>query len=133
MAVIKADCPSASYVKLYLPACNAFNGLEAALLSCNGSVHLYLYVLTLLFPPSPDEDHCDVKITFNNETLIFTAERLQGGQSLLLPDEAMVLIMGALLDNTCVDIKVGRYETTLIPDNFQKTYSLLFPKAWEMT
>lgn len=126
LAIIKANCPPANYVKIYLPACNTFNGLEAALMSCNGSRRFYLYALTLLFPCNPgDEEHSEVSFSINEEGFQFSADRLQGGQCLLLPEEAMQLIVESLLEKKCVEINVGRYKTTLIPDNFHKVYETL--------
>ena len=114
------------YVKAYLPACNTFNGLEAVLMSCNGNMHLYLNAFTLLFPfNGTDEDHTDVLFTIEEEKYCFTADRLQGGQSLLLPDVAMQLVIDSLLECKGVEISVGRYNTTLTSENFDKPYAAL--------
>lgn len=126
LAVIKADCPSASYVKVYLPACNTFNGLEAVLMSCNGNINLYLNAHTLLFPTiGCDECHSEIMMCIEEEKYQFTADRLQGGQCLLLPDDAMQLVVCSLLEKKCVEITVGRYQTILTHENFDKTYETL--------
>ena len=126
LAVIKADCPSATYAKAYLPACNTFSGLEAVLTSCNGSVEMHLNAFTLLFPYyDSDEEHSEVFVCIGTEKYSYVAGRLEGGQSLLLPEAAVQLITGALLESKCVDISVGRYQTTLIYQNFAKVYSSL--------
>ena len=128
LAVIKADCPSAYYSKIYLPSCNTFNGLEAIILSCNGNKHLYLNAYTLLLPFNPnDEAHTDTLFSIEEKDYSFTAERLQGGQCLLLPDEAMELVIDSLLENKSIEITVGRYFCTLIPDNFDKVYADIVP------
>lgn len=126
LAVIKADSTAARYVKAYLPACNTFNGVETVLISCNGNKFLYLYAFTLLFPfNSEDEEHCDVLVTVKDTKYLFTADRLQGGQCLLLPNVAMQLIIDSLLEHTCIEIKTGRYQSTLTHENFDKTYEIL--------
>lgn len=118
-AVIKADCPSAQYVKIYLPPCNTFNGLEAVFMRYNGTTAFYLNVFTLLFPINEgDEEHTDVTFCIEESTYTFTAERLLGGQRLLLPDEATQLALETLIENKTIEVTVGRYQTTLIPDNF---------------
>jgi len=126
LAIVKSDCPCATYVKAYLPTCNTFNGLEAVLTSYNGSVKLYLNAFTLNFPfYNGDEEHSEVSLLINDEKFTFVAERLQGGQCLLLPEDGMQLITGALLEHKCVDVIVGRFQTTLTYENFQKTYCSL--------
>ena len=123
LAVIKADCPAASYVKVYLPACNTFNGLETVLMSSNGNVRLYLYAVTLLFPfYENDECFCEVTLCVDEENYTFIADRLQGGQCLLLPKDAMQLLMDALLENKSVEVTTGRYQATLTPENFCNAY-----------
>lgn len=132
LAVIKADCPTASYAKVYLPTCNPFNGLEAVLMSCNGNARLYFNALTLLFPCAcEDEKLSEVSISIEEENYLFMAERLQGGQCLLMPDEAMLLITHALLKKKNVEVIVGRYQTILTYENFEKTYNCLVKTGFE--
>ena len=102
LAVVKADCPSASYVKVYLPPCNTFSGLEIVFIACNRDIRLYCNTLTLLFPCLyNDEKHSEVFLTIEEEKYTFIAERLQGGQSLLMPEEAQLLIILSLLETKC--------------------------------
>lgn len=125
LALIKADCPPACYTKLYLPANNTFNGLEAVLMSIDGDWHFYLHALTLLFPSiAADDEHTEVILTIEETTYAYTADRLQGGQCLLLPDEANQLIICSLLEKTEVLVTSGRYQATLTPENFAKTYAI---------
>jgi hypothetical protein len=92
----------------------------------NGTLDVYLYSLTLLFPCNTD-DPCtsNVTICVDDARHIFTAERLQGGQCLRLPEEARDLIICSLLEGKCPEITVGRYQATLIHDNFRKVFSQL--------
>lgn len=95
-------------------------------MNCNGNIHLHLYALTLLFPcNADDENHADITLLIEEETFTFTAERLQGGQCLLLPEETKQLIICSLLEKKCVEIHVGRYQTTLTHENFGKNYETL--------
>jgi hypothetical protein len=122
LAVIKADCPAATYAKAYLPPCNPFNGLEAVFISCSGDIRLYFNALTLLFPCYADEEHSEVFITIEEEHYCFIAERLLGGQTLLLPEEAMLLITLAFLEKKDVEVIAGRYTALLTHQNFEKIY-----------
>lgn len=127
LAIIKADCPPARYAKLYLPACSTFNGFDAVLIRANGCISFYLNALTLCFPNyGEDPDHTEVVFCIDDEVSTFIADKLQGGQSLLLPEEAMQLVVSAMLQQKCVDITIGRYQTTLIPDHFDTSYNKFF-------
>ena len=123
LAVIKADCPAARYAKLYLPASNTFNGLDAVLMWSNGCLNFTLNALTFCFPNyEGDETRSEVTFSVDDEMNTFVADRLEGGQSLLLPEEAMRLVVTALLEQKCVEVTVGRFQTTLIPDHFDTAY-----------
>jgi len=126
LASIKAHCPAANYVKVYLPACNTFNGLEAEFMCSNGDMQLYLNSLTLQLPCDPcDPDHVNVNVTIGDDTFTYVADRLLGGQRLVMPEDAREQIICALLEGNDVDISIGRYETTLISQSFAKNYDQL--------
>jgi hypothetical protein len=126
LAIIKADCPRATYVKAYLPAENAFNGIEAVLISCDDTIFLYFYALTLLFPAiSGNEEQTEVSVSIGEDNYQYIAERLEGGQSLRLPEHAKDRMIEALLENICVEVSIGRYHTTLTSQNFINVYRTL--------
>lgn len=131
LAAIKASCPDASYVKIYLPACNTFNGLEAEFMCSNGDMQLNLNIHTLQFPmDSDDGSHATVNVIINEDIFPYTANRLLGGQRIVMPQEACQQIIGALLEGNNVDITVGRYETTLLSEGFAKHYDELVAKSY---
>lgn len=91
---------------------------------CNGNTTFYLDAFTLLFPLNAgDEEHTEVTFCIEDVTHTFLAERLLGGQRLLLPDEAMEVTMEALFENKTIEVTAGRYQATLIPDNFARCTS----------
>ena len=122
IAIIKAYCPPATYVKTYLPATNTFSGMEVELMCHNGCLNLYLNAITLQFPTT-NPKQTELKIVVCDQTYIFLAERLNGGQRLLLPDDAKQLVICSLLEENCVKIYAGRYETTVTDEGFAKTYN----------
>lgn len=131
LAAIKANCPTASYVKAYLPACNTFNGLEAELMCSNGDMQLNLNILSLQFPCDPcDPEHSTVAVEFCGEKYTYVAERLLGGQRLVMPEEARQQIICTLLEGNDVDISVGRYESTLVSNGFSKHYDQLVEASY---
>lgn len=126
VAVIKGDCPASRYTKAYLPACNAFNGMEAVVMHSNCDTQMFLYALTLLFPVYGDDcDHTEITVCLDDENYTYIVDRLEGGQCLRLTNEARDRILCALLDGKCLEITAGRYEATLIPDNFCRVYGKL--------
>ncbi|HEV8051885.1 MAG TPA: hypothetical protein VGP47_05270, partial [Parachlamydiaceae bacterium] len=93
------------------------------LMSSNGIVRLYFYAVTLLFPQyENDERLCEITICVDDENFSFISDRLQGGQCLLLPNEATQLVTESLFQNKCVEVKTGRYQTILSSENFNNAY-----------
>jgi len=120
---IRSDCPGICYGKASLAACSTFNGLEAEILAIDGGLRFYLNALSLEFPVvEGNEDYTTVILFIGDQEHPFLADRFQGGQQLLLPEEAQNLIIETLLQKYEVDIKVGRYQTTLVPNNFYASY-----------
>lgn len=123
LAVIKANCPPSTYIKVYLPACNTFNGLEAQFICCNDQADFYLNAITLLLPCyGSDPDHAEVSFLIGDQEYVFLAERLLGGQRLLLPEEAKELAIEQLLAGNDIHVSAGRYQTVLTCEGFAKVY-----------
>jgi len=112
-----------TYAKAVLPALNTFNGLQGELLLIGTKLQLYLNALSLQIPYLPnDEMHAGVTIAIEDQEYYFIADRFEGGQKVLLSDDALQIIINALLEGYFIDISIGRYETTLSPDNFACVY-----------
>lgn len=106
--------------------CNRFNGVEAELLYSGHDIEFYLNAFTLLFSDSENAGYTEVVIGIADQKYTYPAERLAGGQRLLLPAEAQQLIIAALIDNASVELSAGRYQAILIPDNFASIYAKNF-------
>lgn len=127
-STVRADFPPVTYSTVYLNPCNGFNGLEAEFIFYGPYVQLYLNALSLQLPRSTtDENIVEVLISIGDNQYNFAAERLGGGQKLLMPEEAQNLIIAALLEGQEVIVSCGRYETTLIPCNFSTFFYKLCP------
>lgn len=94
-------------------------------MSASGEVNFYLNVFTLQFAEGDEEGNLKVKLSVGEQSQEFSAERLDGGQRLRLSEEAKEFLIEALLSETSVEVSVGRYRTTLIPNNFALLYSEL--------
>lgn len=87
---------------------------------------MYLGAYSLEFPSSR-EDPCktQVTVTIDDQPFVALADRLEGGQKLLMPSDATQSIITALLENRIVTIKAGRYLTEIITANFCELYGEL--------
>lgn len=124
LITVKADCPPVLFSKIFLPAVNNFNGIETEFLSTGHDVQLYFNARTLEFPTNPrNPSLTDVTFTIDGHQYQTQAERFEGGQRLLLPESAQQPIIFALMGGCTVDVNIGRYQATLIPDNFSCIYN----------
>jgi len=121
---IPGECPPTTFARAYLPACSNLNGIAAEFLSIGGELHLFLNALLFEFPSS-ESDPCVsiVTVKINDTELEYPAERLDGGQRLMMPQEATETIVAALCEGLCVEVSVGSYRETLISTRFQETYT----------
>lgn len=69
-------------------------------------------------------------MTVNGDNYKFFAERLKGGQRLLIPNDVTQFIIYSLLEQYCIEITVGRYEATLTFEGFSKTYDQLVTESF---
>lgn len=119
---IQGDCPPQVYSKVFLIPSSTFNGIQVELVGVGSDQHLYLSVLCLQISPSSSSDSIvNVTITIEDQVYTVSAELLEGGQRVLLPEEAKDLIVCSLLNDQEVTIAMGRYRQTLISDNFKES------------
>lgn len=116
--------PDYNSSRLFYPALNPFNGLEVEIIHTLSGMRMYLNALSLSFPM--EEEHPEL-VTVNielSENVSFSvlAERLGGGQRLLLSDEAAQKVVNTLLNGEPVFFSVGHYSTQVSPYHFHKEY-----------
>ena len=109
---------------------NTLGGLELELDFGISGLRMYVNVFSLEVPSHAETPHiAQVVIHINEERFVFFAHILQGGQRLLLPEEASNTIIEALSAGFPVTISTGRYRSVILPANFQKQYKALI-KTW---
>jgi hypothetical protein len=81
-----------------------------------------MYVNTFSRPLAACSGPFPLSVTVDNISTTFSAELLQGGQRLLLSDEARDYIVSALLQQQCVTLTVGPYQATFSPTRFAKYF-----------
>lgn len=105
--------------KVYFPPCDEIFGLELELARGPTDYRMYLNIFSRQFPSEDEEGNkTKVSVTIAEQPTDFLANRFQGGQRLLLPDEAVDQIINALIDNQTVTIAVGRYSSEIVSENF---------------
>jgi hypothetical protein len=103
-----------SFSRIYTPELRSFYQMGAELNQNRCESKLYLFVLCFQFPClENDDEHSEVAVEAEGSTYMFYAERLAGGQKLLLPEDAKQLILTALSNGYPVQLTVGGYRTTL--------------------
>jgi hypothetical protein len=71
------------------------------------------------FPCGKYPSTSTVTVIIESTILEYEADRLEGGQRLKMPPEATAAVVEALCNGFCIDVAVGRYRETLVPNNFK--------------
>lgn len=90
--------------------------------TCDG-VSMFLTVKACKFP-SLDKDFCKTPVCFIQGSCSqeFVADRLLGGQKLLVPEETMQWLIEKLLNGETFVLKTGRYSVEVVPTDFARKY-----------
>ena len=84
-----------------------------------------MYVNTLLLPFPCDSHNLEkTQLHYLIDEIWYSteADRLQGGQRLLMPEQSAQQIIEALLANKSIQMIVGRYDFTIISTSFCEHY-----------
>ena len=102
------------------------NGIDIEFLSLEDSSHLYLSVHSHpIRPYEKDPQRACISFAEDGRIKTFIGMRHQGGQRVLLSEEAKDYLIRALLDNKTIVVSTSGYSTTVTPISFQKKYPLL--------
>lgn len=98
---------------MFFPPCNQFNGVELEIAHGNYGYRMYVNVFARPLACDPE-----VVVTINDLPVTYKVERFDGGQRVLLPDNAAERVMQAMKDGQAVDIAIGRYRSIITPQGF---------------
>lgn len=122
-------CTSCAYYnskRIILPPDNQFRGLDLEIVRTYSGQRAYLNIFSLALPKeSNDPLKTQICISCEMSSYDFYADRLEGGQRLLLSKETEELIISKLLKYKAVTISVGRYRSEIIPRRFCEAYKQL--------
>ncbi len=125
-ADVCGSCPEYSSSVIIFPRQTELDAVSIEI--ANGySTGVRLYVNLHFCGVECDEEDQTIPLEFQMEgqTYTTTAQVFEGGQHLLLPDDATDLIIGAFLSDQPVEIHVDEYHATIPPSNFCKVYNKL--------
>lgn len=112
--------------RMILPVCIPGNNLELEIRRGLSGTHVYVNVCSLPVPPASDDNSiAPVTVSVGDSITKTFAERLQGGQRLILPCEISQDIINGLLNNECIVISAGAYQAEIINTGFHKHYERL--------
>lgn len=112
--------------RMFLPISIPGNNLELEITRGLSGTHVYVNVCSLPVPPAPENPSiAPVNVIIGDSVTRTFAERLQGGQRLILPCEISQDIINAVLNNESVVISAGAYRAEIISTRFHKHYEHL--------
>lgn len=111
--------------RIYLEPDNQFSGFGIEVLNTSQGYLIYLNAFGLEIKSEGQNLEgyplVTVSLSVNNQSQEFLAFLHQGGHRILLPENASHLIIENLKENNSIEISVGNYSTTIIPDGFAKS------------
>lgn len=111
------------------------NNLELEIARTSSGVRMYINAYSIPFPFDPlDDTRTQLTLILGDTSAKIYAERMQGGQKLLLGPENADAVIEAFMDNQCVHVAVGRYNEDFVPTRFTELYFKLMdlPIAYEL-
>lgn len=136
---VSNSCSEYRSAKLWSPAQDPFRGLEVELISSHSGLRMYVNTYSRTFPAN-EEGKCEITMSSSQiePPKTFYADRLEGGQRLLLPPQATSWTIEQLLLGNTIKMTTGRYSTEVSPEEFntfypkfyQKTPKTIYFKSW---
>lgn len=89
-------------------------------------IRMYIDLLQLQAPSDPSDcTQSIIMITTNDKTYPISAYRFEGCQRLLIPSEEADELINLLLNGQSFTIRIGTYQSDVIPANFEKHKNML--------
>jgi len=127
MERVVTPCPQYNSSRLILPHDDLGMpmGLEFIQDSCN--TRLYAYTVGRIFPSQwcHDVSKTQGTLTINGDKHSFIADRFEGGQKLLIPDDIAHILIEALLNCRTCHLSIGPYNTEITYNDFCKCWAAI--------
>lgn len=117
------SCPYYNSKRIILRSETNLQGLELEFIRTFSGQRAYINIFSLALPRDINDPlKTQICISFGDNKYNFYADRLEGGQRLLLSKEAEELIISQLLECKPMTISTGRYRSVIIPRKFPEAY-----------
>ncbi len=121
---VLAKYPMYDTARLVQPKAQFNNSLKAEFVSGSGGLRTYFIITSCPLLADCDQT-VGVRYRINEEEFFTRGYLLAGGQKILLQPEDSRRIIGALLQNNCIDVAIGDYRCKLEPLDFCLAYEKL--------
>jgi hypothetical protein len=109
--------------RIFLPPTGPTSGLSMEIVRGSYGVRMYVNVLQLEAPLDPSSPEVTpVVLSIYGNVVVVMADRFQGGQRLLLPEDITDELIDVLLSNQSFLVYVGCYEAEIVPTGFCEAY-----------
>lgn len=117
---IDAHHPCFKCSRMILNSDKEFRGLQFEITRTSSGIRAYISTLSLSFPKNPK---VEVVMEVGDKTTIILAERLEGGQRLLLTPPDTDIIIQNLLQGKTLTLSIGRYSSEIVPTGFRTAHA----------
>jgi hypothetical protein len=114
--------PNYASSHLSLPPDSDQDSLQVKLVQTKSGMNMYVDSIGKKLHIKPEAKVC-LEIQTENSKEIIEGDCLEGGQRIVLPEDAKQKIIEKLLNGQQVHIAIDRAKTTIIPDNFNTVYN----------
>ncbi len=109
--------------KLIFPADDPIHGIDVEFLNTSKNLYAYLNVHSLPIPELKNNPkHAFVYFMIGSEKHRFEALCREGGQRLLLPEDAVKLMISSLENDLSIQIKISGYSAEITASGFSEKY-----------
>lgn len=109
--------------RLSHPVSSIYRDVQLELLACGREQRAYLNVRCLPLCSPMDDGTIPVAFSWGGEELVSSQILLDGGHRILLSADMATMVIDALLGGYAVDVRIGHYAATLVPDGFAVAYA----------
>ncbi len=103
-----------------------YSSLSLEIVRTASGTRMYLNTYSLpLSPVSDNTNKIELTLSTENGSCPVFVDSLEGGQRLIIPSDVASDVICHLLEGKPVTLSIGRYQSTIIPDNFASVYHRL--------
>jgi hypothetical protein len=102
---------------------NIYRNIQIQFLKYNGQQRVSLQVFCVPLVPQNEGEYITLELAWAEQSIAVEQPLLTGGQSILLSEAIAQTLVDALLQGHCVEVRIGRYSSTIDPEGFLQAYT----------